>query len=128
MNDDFVTCLCHRCAQVREEVIREMSREFSTVLEMIRELRREALRLRDTQHDSELLCSQQENAACRKRIQELESERAAGLQISITPSPLRSTLTTSTSIYAQPMVLPAVDPSVNANSDQLTPTVDNLLP
>jgi len=95
---------------------------------MIRELRREALRLCDTQHDSELLCSQQENAVCRKRIQELESERVTGLQMSITPSPLRSTLATSTSIYDQPMVFPVVDPSVNANSDQLTPTVDNLLP
>ena len=46
---------------------------------------------------------------CRKRILELESERAADLQIPVTPRVPRSSFSTSTSIYDQPMVFPDLD-------------------
>jgi len=87
---------------------------------------REKLLLRVTQLALELLLHVQQ--ACRIRIQELESERDAVLQIFITPQALRSTLSTSTSIYVQPMVLLAAVSSVHTISDLLAPTRDKLLP
>ncbi len=88
-----------------EEVLHELRRVFSTTFTVIHELRRGNLRLRGAQLSLELHVKQ----VFRRRIQEMESERVAGFQIAITPQGLRSTLSTYTSIYAQPMVLPDLD-------------------
>ena len=72
---------------------------------MLHELRRGNLLLRGAQLSLELHVQH----VCRRRIQELESERVAGFQITITPQGLRSTLSTYTSIYVQLMVLPDLD-------------------
>ena len=81
--------------------ILDLSKEFSP--ENFGFLRRGNLSLRDSAHRLLWSFSYVSNKEGRRRIQELESERAAGLQIVITPQALRPTLSTSTSIYAQPV-------------------------
>jgi hypothetical protein len=66
-----------------DDVIHELRRVLSTTSTVFFELRRGNLCLHGAHLALELLLHVQQ--ACRRRIQELESERAAGLQIAITP-------------------------------------------
>ena len=97
-----------------DDVIQMLRWVSSAISALLLELRRGNLRLRCGQFvvDLSLLIQQ----ACRRRFLELESKRAAGLKIANSLRAPRSLLSTSTSIFHQPMVLPDLG-AYSADSD-----------
>jgi hypothetical protein len=97
-----------------DDVIHMLRRVSSAISAILLELRRGNLRLRCGQFVVDLSPVIQQ--ACRRRFLELESKRAAGLKIANSLRAPRSLLSTSTSIFHQPMVLPDLG-AYSADSD-----------